>query len=182
MVFAFAFDEPELVFYMYDDLGWMTTQFGIVVGIYALTTASGQLFAGPISDRFPRKRIIITGLILNSLLYLGILLFSDFYMILAVAAVAGLGEALLMPAISAYYLSITAEDHRGRVMGFKESAAASGGVFGPLLVAGLSGLLTSAAIFAIAFGLMIAAAVMATVFLRKPLPAAEKQKASSSSA
>ena len=174
IIFTFAFVEPELVFYMYDDLGWTTTQFGIIVGVYALTTASGQLFAGPISDRFPRKRIIITGLLLNALLYLGIILFIDFYTMLVVAAVAGIGEALLMPALSAYYLSITADEHRGRVMGFKESAAASGGVLGPLLVAGLSGLLTSMAIFAIAFAMMTGTAVVALLFLRKPLLRAEK--------
>jgi multidrug resistance protein len=168
IVFAFAFIEPELVFYMYDDLGWTTTQFGILVGVYGLVTAAGQAVSGPISDRVARKPVIIVGIILNAGFYLGLVFVSDFYWLLGVSALAGLGEALLMPALSAYYLDISTEQHRSRIMGFKESSAALGGVTGPLLVAGLSGLLSSTGIFMIAFLLLMSTAGVAMVFLRVP--------------
>jgi MFS family permease len=73
-----------------------------------------------------------------------------------------------MPALSAYYLDISAEQHRSRIMGFKESSAALGGVTGPLLVAGLSGLLSSTGIYMIAFLLLLSTAGVATIFLRVP--------------
>ncbi|UCG23123.1 MAG: MFS transporter [Chloroflexota bacterium] len=177
IVFSFAFIEPEMVFYAYDDLGWTTSQFGIVVGVYALVTAVGQLAAGPISDRFARKPVIIAGILLNSAFYIGLVFASEFYMMLIVAVISGAGEALLMPALSAYYLDIAGERHRSRVMGLKESSAALGGVLGPLLIVVGSGVLGPYGVFMVAFLLSLAAAVVAMVFLRLPQqPALQSQE------
>ncbi len=44
--FAFAFVEPQMVFYLYDDLGWSTTQFGVTVGAYGLAMVIGQMVLG----------------------------------------------------------------------------------------------------------------------------------------
>jgi multidrug resistance protein len=168
IVFSFAFIEPEMVFYAYDDLGWTTTQFGIVIGVYALVTAVGQLAAGPISDRFARKPVIIAGILLNATFYIGLVFASDFSLMLIVAVISGAGEALLMPALSAYYLDIAGERHRSRVMGLKESSAALGGVLGPLLIVISSGVLGPYGVFMVAFVLSLSAAVVAMVFLRLP--------------
>jgi multidrug resistance protein len=168
IVFTFAFIEPEMVFYFYDDLGWTTTQFGVVVGVYALVTAAGQLVSGPISDRFARKYVIITGILLNAIFYIGLVVATEFYMMLIVAVISGAGEALLWPALSAYYLDIAGEQHRSRVMGLKESSAALGGVLGPLMIVIASGVLGPYGVVMVAFGLSLAAAVVAMVFLRLP--------------
>lgn len=177
IIFSFAFIEPEMVFYAYDDLGWTTTQFGILVGVYALVTAGGQLAAGPISDRFARKPVIIAGILLNATFYIGLVFVTDFYLMLIVAAISGAGEALLWPALSAYYLDIAGERHRSRVMGLKESSAALGGVLGPLTVVLASDMLGPYGVFMVAFVLSLAAAVVAAVFLRLPQqPAQESQE------
>jgi MFS family permease len=158
-----------MIFYMYDDLGWTTTQFGILVDIYGLLTAAGQAVSGPISDRVARKPVSIAGLILNSVFYLGLVFVTNFYWLLVVTALSGLDEALLMPALSAYYLDISAEQYCSRIMDFKGSSAALGGITVPLLVTGLSGLLSSTGIFMIAFLLLLSTAGVATIFLRVPL-------------
>jgi multidrug resistance protein len=177
-VFTFAFVEPQMVFYLYDDLAWTTTQFGVLIGVYALVSALGQVAAGPISDRFARKPIIIVGILLNATLYIGLILFTDFYLLLVVAVIAGMGDALLYPALSAYYLDISGDQHRSRVMGLKESSAALGGVLGPLLVVGASGLMGAYGVFMIAFVIMIIVAVLAMIFLRTPrkLPAESERE------
>jgi MFS family permease len=107
----------------------------------------GQTVLGRLSDRFGRRPIIALGFGLNLLFYLGLVLFEQFSLVFAGAVIAGLGGALLSPALSAFYLDITAEQHRSRVMGLKESAAALGGVIGPLLVAVASYWLTAQNIF-----------------------------------
>ena len=172
-VFAFAFIEPEMVFYFYDDLGWTTTQFGVVIGVYALVTAAGQLVAGPISDRFARKPVIIAGILLNATFYIGLVFATEFYWMLIVAVISGAGEALLMPALSAYYLDIAGKKHRSRVMGLKESSAALGGVLGPLMIVLASGVLGPYGVFMVAFVLSLGAAVVAMMFLRLPQRPAE---------
>ena len=170
VVFAFAFVEPQMIFTMYDDLGWSTIQFGILVGAYGLTAAVGQAVAGPISDKFSRFPVIITGILLNALFYAGLLLFSDFSILVLTAVVAGLGEALLMPALSAYYLDIAASTHRSRVMGLKESAAAAGGVVGPLLITVLAGLITPDQVYGIAFAITLVSGFFAVLYLRQRRP------------
>ena len=76
--------------------------------------------------------------------------------------------ALTSPALSAFYLDITTEQHRSRILGIKESSAALGGVAGPLAVAIVSRYTTPQGIFIIASLLMVAAAVLALVALRRP--------------
>jgi len=78
----------------------------------------------------------------------------------------GIGEALLLPALSAFVLDITAEQHRSRVMGIKESAAALGGVAGPLLVISASAATTPQGVLIIAALLVAAVAGIALLDLR----------------
>lgn len=168
IVFTFAFVEPEMVFYFYDELGWTTIQFGIVVGVYGIAIVAGQWFLSPLSDRYARKPIIIIGMILNSILYIGLAFITNFYVLLAGALIAGLGEALMMPSLSAFYMDIADQRYRSRVLGFKESAASLGGVMGPLSIALVTSAMTSKTIFLIAFLIMGITALMALLLLNEP--------------
>jgi MFS family permease len=173
-VFALAFVEPQMVFYFYDELAWTTIQFGIVVGVYGLAMVGGQAGLGQLSDRFGRRPLIIRGLLLTASFYAGLTLFTWFPLMLLVALVAGLGTALMSPASSAFYLDITAEKHRSRVLGIKESSAALGGVAGPLSVVAVSAFTTPQQVFIISFILMVAAAGLAFFALRAPYRTAEE--------
>ena len=168
VVFAFAFVEPQMIFSMYDDLGWSTIQFGVLVGAYGLTAAVGQAVAGPISDRFARFPVIIAGILLNALFYVGLIMFTDFAILVLTAVVAGLGEALLMPALSAYYLDVASPEHRSRIMGLKGSASAAGGVVGPLMITALAGLLTPNQVYWVAFIVTLISGFFAVLYIRKP--------------
>jgi MFS family permease len=108
------------------------------------------------------------GLLLTATFYVGLAAVTWYPMTILVAFVAGLGMALTSPALSAFYLDITAEQHRSRILGIKESSAALGGVAGPLAVAIVSRYTTPQGIFIIASLLMVAAAVLALVAFRKP--------------
>lgn len=168
VTFAFAYVEPQMVFYLYDNLHWTTAQFGIVVGAFGLATVFGQTVLGQASDRVGRKPIIVLGILLNATLYAALTWLTGFWLMLAVAAVAGLGLALLSPAISAFYLDITRKEHRSRVIGVKESALALGGILGPLTVALVSRWLSARAVFLSAGSLVLFTAIMALAVLREP--------------
>ncbi len=165
--FAFAFIEPQMVFYFYDDLGWSTTQFGVVVGAYGLAMVFGQLVLARSSDKYGRKPVIVVGILLSSLLYIGLRSFTAYAPVVLGAMTAGLGGALIAPAASAFYLDITDRAHQGRIVGIKEAALALGGVMGPLSVIAASKVMGPQGIFTVAGGLVLMSALTAVLFLHE---------------
>jgi len=149
-------------------LGWTTIQFGIVVGAYGLAMVFGQVVLGQSSDRFGRKPLIVLGILLATSLYAGLVLVTRFPLMLLVAAMAGLSSALISPALSSYYLDITDEQYRARILGVKESSASLGGVLGPLLLVGVSAMMTPHGIFILAGAVMLTGAVLAIIALPAP--------------
>ncbi len=167
-VFAFAFVEPQMVFFFYEELEWTTVQFGLVVGAYGLAMVLSQTVLGRLSDRLGRKPIILAGSLLATTFYVGLAVVTQFSLTVVVAVVAGMGDGLMMPAMSAYYLDITPPQHRSRVIGLKESTAALGGVTGPLAVVWVSALTTPQGVFTIAAALLAGTVALALVVLREP--------------
>ena len=168
LAFAFAFVEPQMVFYFYDDLDWSPTRFGLVVAAYGLTMVLGQAVIGRASDRFGRKPMIIIGFIVFAGFFLGLAFITWFPLLILVAVIAGLGNAMIMPALSSFYLDITSEQYRSRVMGLKSSAASSGGVVGPLALTGASAIIAPRAVFAAAAIATLTATLVAAFVLREP--------------
>ncbi len=165
-VFLFAFVEPQLAFYLYGDLGFSTTSFGLIVGAYGLAMVIGQATLGRVADSFGRRIPIAVGLALGTSFYGGLVVLTDLGPMLVATLIAGVGAALAGPALSAAYLDITEEEHRSRIMGLKGSAAALGGVAGPLAVAVASRFLGPQAIFAVSGALALIGALVALLALR----------------
>ena len=173
IVFSFAFVEPQMIFYFYEQLGWSTIQFGVIVGAYGSSLVISQLLLGQLSDRFARKPIIIIGMLLYATFYVALAIISSYPLMILAAIISGIGEALVMPALSAYYLDITSEQHRSRVLGIKEASAALGGVLGPLLVVWVSVITAPQGVFMFAFLATLATTGLALGFLRIPHKADE---------
>jgi multidrug resistance protein len=163
--FTFGFVEPQMVFYFYDDLDWTPIRFGFVIGAFGLALVVGQMTLGRLSDRIDRRPVITIGILLFATFFFGLWFTDSYPLMLLVAVIAGLGEALIMPAASAYYLDITSDQHRSRVMGIKESAVSLGGVLGPLMVVVAATFMTPKQMFASAGFVALFGAVVAVVFL-----------------
>jgi MFS family permease len=166
--FQFAFVEPQMVFYFYDELLWSTVQFGVVVGAYGVMMVLGQILLGQLSDRWGRKPLILLGLVFNLFFYIGLATLNDYNLMILGAVLAGLGNALIAPAISAFYLDITADEHRSRIIGVKESSLALGGVMGPLALTAIAPFSTAIGIFWIAAALGLFSVLIGVITLQEP--------------
>ena len=164
--FGFTYIEPQMLFYFYEDLGWSTVQFGVVVGVFGLAMVGCQAVLGRASDKVGRMPVIVVGALLFSALPISLAFVTSFPLLLVAALTAGVGVALISPALGAAYLDITAEQHRSRIVGIKSSSGSLGGVFGPLALVGASTFATPRGIFISAGGLLVLAAALALVALR----------------
>jgi len=173
-LFAWTFVEPQLMFYIYDELGWTTAQFGVAAGGYGIAAVFGQTVLGQLSDTFGRKPILIVGILLFSAQFAGMMIATSFPTILFAFVIAGLGEALWLTALGAFYLDITPEQHRSRVMGIKGSASSLGSIVGPALVVVVTGFLAPQGVFATSLVLLVLSALLVLIVLREPSRALKK--------
>ena len=165
ITFAFGYLQPQMIFYLYEDLGWSTVQFGVVAGAFGISMVLFETVLGPASDKLGRMPVIVVGVLLFTALPIGLAFITSFYLLLATASAAGAGFALVSPALGAAYLDIAVEQHRSRTMGIKLASGSLGGVFGPLALVGVRALTTPRGIFISAGGLLAFAALLALAVL-----------------
>ena len=168
MIFAWFFIDPQLPFYVFDELGWSTAQFGSAISFYGWATLIGSLTLGQLSDQFGRKPVLIVGLILHAAQYVGLMLSNNYGVIIAAFLVAGLGEALLNPTLSAAYLDITPEEHRSRTLGIKGAIGSLGSLAAPAMALVVSRFASPQSVFIISAALILTTALFIFTFLRLP--------------
>jgi multidrug resistance protein len=166
LTFTFAFISPVMVFYVYDDLNFSATQFGLLVGVLGLAMVLGQIFLGGLSDKYGRKPIIVLGLIVSSIFYVGMIIFTRFGTCFLVSAIGGIGSALANSATGACILDISNENNKSKIQGIKGSFTALGEAIGPLLAVFISSRLTPHSMFMVSAIIGIVVAFMAVIVLR----------------
>ena len=139
---------------------------GVAIGIYGLTQGVFQIPFGVLSDRFGRKPVIATGLLVFAIGSVVAALADDIWGIVAGRALQGTGA--VAAAAMALASDLTGETHRTRVMAF--IGASIGAAFilalilGPVVTeaAGISGLFWTTAV--------MAALAIALLYLGVPTP------------
>jgi MFS family permease len=76
VMFAWAFIEPQFMFYAYDDLSWTSSQLGLVMSAYGVAFMLGEFALGQLSDRLGRKPALVLGLTLFSAQFVGLAIFA----------------------------------------------------------------------------------------------------------
>jgi DHA1 family tetracycline resistance protein-like MFS transporter len=168
VMFAWAFVQPQLMFYAYDDLSWTSSQLGLVMSAYGLAFMSCAFALGRLSDRLGRKPVLVVGLALFSAQFVGLLLFHDMAWIVVGFLLAGVGNALYDPALSAIFLDITPSEHTAGMLGAKSTAGSLGNMLGPALVMLLTAFASPQAVFLMATALVVLLALVSGLALRLP--------------
>jgi MFS family permease len=76
-------------------------EIGLLAGVYPAVWGAGQLVTGWISDHLGRKRLIVVGMLLQSLAIAGFVVLSGFAWWIAESIVLGAGTALVYPTLLA---------------------------------------------------------------------------------
>jgi MFS transporter, DHA1 family, multidrug resistance protein len=155
VMFAWAFIEPRFMFYAYDDLGWSSSMLGLVMSTYGIAMMLGEFSLSRLSDHLGRRPVIVLGLVLFTAQFIGLAFSRDYVFIAATFVVAGLGNALFDPALSAYILDIAPVNHQARILGIKSTAGSLGNILGPALVVLFTPYLQAQGIFLFATGIVL---------------------------
>ncbi len=168
-MFAWAFIEPQFMFYAYDDLGWTSSQLGAVMSAYGTAFMLGAFGLGHLSDRRGRKPVLVLGLVLFSAQFIGLVVFREVAWIVLSFVVAGLGNALYDPALSALFLDVTPPEYTARMMGLKSTAGSLGSMLGPALVVLLVPVVSPQAVFLMSIILVVVLILTAGLALHPPV-------------
>jgi MFS family permease len=168
MIFTYPFVFPQFPFFFEKVLHYTTAQYGMLFSVYGLALAVFPLVLGRLSETLPKKPLIVTGSLLFSALIVVILVAPFYPLLLAGAALAGLGSAFVEPAMGSIYLGATSDDNRGQVMGLRGSAISLAVMLGPLAQALIGPWITPQITFAIGVALSLALALVAFLLLGRP--------------
>lgn len=141
-------------------IGVSVEQVGFVVSAAFISSIASRLFAGPLSDRVGRMRVMRVGLALSVLASLLYILSNDLQTLVSARVIHGVGMALFLPASIA-----TAFDVEGRaqeVLAWRSAMYGIGSSVGPILgsaVADAFGYRTAFVISALSYAIGLAIVV-----------------------
>lgn len=118
------------------DIGASQSEQTWIVDAYTLVLAALVLPAGALGDRYGRRGMLVTGLIVFALSSCMPLLLDSAGWLIASRAVTGLGAALIMPATLSIINASFPAGQRGRAIGIWAAVAGLGGLLG-LILAGV---------------------------------------------
>ena len=139
--------------------GLSETQIGNLISFAALAGLAGSVPIGIAIDRYGRKRPLIAGLIVSAVAVYIMGVMGSFAAALAAVLVFGFAEVLAMSARQVYAMDLAPVERRGAFLGVSQGTSNIGQITGPLLI----GQAADAWGFAVAFGIVAAALVVAAV-------------------
>jgi len=135
---------------------------------YGMAMAVFPLVLGRLAESMPKRPLIVTGSLLFSALIVVLLAAPLYPLLIAGAALAGLGSAFVEPAMGSIYLAATSDENRGQVMGMRGSAISLAVMLGPLAQAMVGSWITPQITFAIGVALSVSMALVAFLLLKNP--------------
>jgi MFS family permease len=148
--------EAFLPIYAVTVAGLNAFQAGLLWGIQIFVTILSKPIMGKISDRYGRKPIIVSGMLLCAVSFAMIPLLKDFYLLMITAIFFGFGEAFVTSSSAALVADMCKEKHFGTAMGTFGTIFDVGHASGPML----SGFLIARFDYLYAFWIMSALLVI----------------------
>ena len=109
------------------------SQIGIIISVNVFLTALLQGYFGKLADKYSKTSLIIIGSFISAVALLLILHAHDFWSLLAIDVIMGIGGAISMPAASAITVKVGRKFGMGASMGVFNSAMSFGMILAPLI-------------------------------------------------
>lgn len=114
-------------------LGLDSGKIGTLFAVQAITTLMSRPVMGRLSDTIGRKPMIISGLLVSALSLGAVTIISNFYLLLVVVAVYGLGVAITDSSTTAMIADLSKARNYGAAMGVQGTILDIGHASGPIL-------------------------------------------------
>ncbi|TVX98047.1 MFS transporter [Cohnella terricola] len=124
---------PFLVLYLFDRMEGSIILPMIIVGLQPLCGLIVNWFGGGWSDRYGRKPLILSALLLQMLCMVGYVFADEVWHYAVISIVNGIGFALYMPAANAQITDVVPEEQRAEVFALMHTAFNVGAAVGPVL-------------------------------------------------
>ncbi len=119
-------------------LGFGSTEIGILLAIRALSSMGVRVVLGRINDRFGMKFILNAGALVTLLGSIAIAFITDFYLLAAVIAITGFAMGIGQPATMAWVSRISDPQHRGLAISIRLTSNRLGQVVVPAVAGALA--------------------------------------------
>jgi MFS family permease len=124
---------PFLAFYLYDKMDGNLLVAAMVVGLQPLTGIISGLFSGGLSDRYGRKPMMVSALVIEAVSMAGYIWAESIYEFALLTILHGIGSSLFWPAASAQVTDVVPEEKRSEVFALLHTALNLGAAAGPLI-------------------------------------------------
>jgi MFS family permease len=98
-------------------LNFDNANIGIITATYPTVWGIGQLFTGKMSDHYSKKAMLFWGMLLQGVAILFIPFSSEFYVLVCISAILGLGTALVYPTFLSTIAQATSPKQRAESIG-----------------------------------------------------------------
>lgn len=97
--------------------GFNFNEIGVVVAIYPGVWGIGQIFTGPLADRFQKKRMLVLGMLLQGIALLFMTYSESIFEFSALCVLLGIGTAIVYPTFLAAISEFTHPEQRASSIG-----------------------------------------------------------------
>ena len=119
-------------------LGFGSTEIGILLAIRAVSSMGVRVVLGRINDRFGMKFILNAGALITLLGSIAIAFVTEFYLLALVIAITGFAMGIGQPATMAWVSRISDPNHRGLAISIRLTSNRLGQVVVPAIAGGLA--------------------------------------------
>jgi MFS family permease len=146
------------------DLGASGIYIGLIYSSFSLSRAILQTPVGRLADIFSKKKIIIAGLIIYTIISVVYTYVTSPEMLILVRIFHGVGSSMMMPVAMAYAMNLTPRGEEGRYMGYLNTALFSGFGAGPFIGGYIYEHYTTSMVFN-TMSILVAISLVLTIFL-----------------